>query len=166
MGDTALPSHFRASAPEGRDGDTSVHTRRNRPVVGVAVGAGCYTRREAICFSSDVFLIANTRGLARKIAKIKKPRASDDAFAHDFDLLDARRMAQENALDTDAEAHLAHGEGAARTRPVPFDDNPLEHLRTFLVAFDDAIVNPHAVADAKIRKVRSEKGSFEVSEFG
>src|ERR1019366_3338453 len=114
---------------------------------------------------SDVLLIADARGLAGQVTQVEETRAPDDAAAHHVDLLDTRRVRQENALDADVEAHLAHREGATGPAPMPLDDDALEHLGALLVAFDDAIVHAHRVADAKLGEVRAKLRGLDVGDL-
>src|SRR5438067_1509980 len=57
------------------------------------------------------------------------------------------------ALDADAVAHLAHGEGLADARALTADHHALEDLHAFLVAFDDANVHLQRVPGRERRNV-------------
>jgi len=87
--------------------------------------------------------------------------APDDAAGADLDLVEPRAVEHEHALDTDVEAHLAHGEGASKPRAVLLDDDALEDLDAVLVALDDLVVDANGVADPKIRMIRPELTGFE-----
>jgi hypothetical protein len=102
---------------------------------------------------SDVFLVAHARCFPRKVTQVEEAGAPDDAFAHDLDLLDPRRVREEDALDAHVEAHLSHGERAPAPSAVTLDDDPLENLGALLVSLDDAVVHAHSVADPEIRKI-------------
>jgi hypothetical protein len=56
---------------------------------------------------------------------------------------------REGALDTDAERHLADGEGLAGARAVPADHDALEHLDAGPAAFDDLDVHLERVTRAE-----------------
>src|SRR5688572_5078011 len=86
-------------------------------------------------------LFLNLRGLPGPAAQVVELGAADIAEGHDLDLRDDRRVHGERALDADAEAHLAHGEGLAHAGALAADDRALEHLDALAVAFDDAHVN-------------------------
>src|ERR1035437_5476368 len=94
---------------------------------------------------SGVFGVLDASGLAGQIAQVEEARATDEAAAHDFDLLDARRVRQEHALDADVEADLPHGEGAAGAVAGALENHTLEDLDAIFVAFDDLVVNPNGV---------------------
>src|SRR5262249_15330666 len=98
--------------------------------------------------------------------EVEEARAPHDAAADDFDLLDARRVREEDALDADVEAHLAYSERAARTRAVALGDDALEDLGALLVALDDAVVDTHGIAHAEIGQVRPEELGLELGELG
>src|SRR5271169_1207821 len=89
-----------------------------------AAHAGCGGRNAR----SDVLLVPHARSLAGQVAQVEEAGTADDALADHLDLLDARRVRQEDALDPDVEADLAHGERAAGPGAVALDDHPLEHL--------------------------------------
>lgn len=65
-------------------------------------------------------------------------------------------MRKENTLHSDVEAHFAYRKRAPSPCPVPLDDDALKHLRSLLVALDDAVVNADAVAYAEVGEIRSE----------
>src|SRR5688572_5399189 len=76
----------------------------------------------------DAAALLDARGLAGEIAEVVEAGATHAATRHHFDLLDARRVQREDALDADAVAHLAHGEGGASAALGALDDHALEHL--------------------------------------
>ena len=82
-------------------------------------------------------LFAESCGFAHSVAEEVESRTSRMAVAHELDLLDARRVDHERALDADAardpadgdlliDAAVAHAEHGAlvvlKALPVPFDD--------------------------------------------
>src|SRR5471032_1969025 len=70
--------------------------------------------------------VLHPRGLALQLAEVVELRAADLGRPRDLDLRNRRRMQREDALDTLAERHLAHGEGGARAATV----HAGLHLRT------------------------------------
>ena len=107
-------------------------------------------------------MIAHARGFASEVAQVEEAGPTNDALADDFYFLDSGRMREKNALDPDVEADLANRKRAAGAGAMPFDDDALKYLRSFFVAFDDAVVNPHAVADAKVGEVGTEVGRLQL----
>ena len=115
---------------------------------------------------SNVFLVAHARSLAGQVAEIEEASPPDDTLADDLYLLDARRVREENALDAHVEAHFADRERASSARSMTLDDDPLKYLGSLLVAFDDAVVDSHAVANAKLGKVGPKEGRFQLGQLG
>jgi hypothetical protein len=113
----------------------------------------------------DVFLIANARSFAGQIAQVEEARTAYDAFADDLYFLDSRRVRKKNTLDSHVEADLADRKRASSPSPMPFDDHSLKYLRAFFVAFDDAVVNPQTVADAKVGQIGPEKCGLQLGEL-
>jgi len=69
----------------------------------VAGGANC-SRRDGRSVLADGL---DTGGFAGELAQVVEFRAANFAPAQDLDLLDARRMEREDALDADAVGNLA-----------------------------------------------------------
>ena len=115
---------------------------------------------------SGVLAVANARSLAREIAQVEEASATDDTARNNLDLVDTGRMRQEDALDTNIEAHLTNGEGAAGTRTVALQDNTLENLNTVLVAFGNLVVHANRVADTEVGDVRAQLRGFHLGEYG
>jgi hypothetical protein len=61
-------------------------------------------------------------------------------------------MQREGALDANAKRLLAHGEGLARARALPPQDDSLEDLGAAATALDDLEVNADAIARINGRK--------------
>mgnify|MGYP003381052735 CR=1 FL=1 len=70
----------------------------------------------------------------------------------------------EGALDTDAEGHLAHGEGLTDAAAVATDDDALEHLDARARALDDLDVDVDGVTGAEGRDVALEGDGVELVE--
>src|SRR5262245_60624712 len=96
--------------------------------------AGCAGRRSAFA-GLLILLVADAGGFAREVAQVEEAAATHDAAGGDLDLLEARAVEHEHALDADVEAHLADGERAAQAGAVLLDDHALEDLDAILVAF-------------------------------
>ncbi len=58
-------------------------------------------------------------------------------------------MNREDPLDSDSEAHLAHGERAAEPTAVAGDHDSLEDLDTFASTLDHAHVHADRIAGAE-----------------
>ena len=74
-------------------------------------------------------------------------------MTRDLDLVDLRGVHRERALDSDGERDLANRERLAIHRPTPTYDVALEHLDAFAIAFLDAIIDLHVIADIEIGEV-------------
>src|SRR5262249_52390718 len=109
-------------------------------------------------------LALDARGLALQLAEVVQAGAADVTLGHDLDLLDARRVQREDALDADAVRDLADRERGARAAAVLADDDALEHLDALLVAFLDQRVNANAVARAKVRDVLAPVGALDLTQ--
>ena len=106
-------------------------------------------------------LLANGCGrLAFALAEVVELGAADGTLALDFDFGDARRVEREYALDTLAVAHAADGEFRVDARAALADDDARIYLRAFLVAFHNARVHLHGVADVECRTVCLELFTF------
>ena len=103
--------------------------------------------------------------LPAEVAQVEEAGAADDAAAHDFDLVDARRVDEELTLHADVEAHLAHGERAACTSAVALQHDALEDLNAILVAFDDLVVNANGVTDPEVRGAFTELLFFDLGDL-
>jgi hypothetical protein len=114
---------------------------------------------------SVVFLIADARGFAGEITQVEESCAADDALRDDLDLFDARRMAQEHALDADVERNFSHGKRAAGPGAMALEHDALENLDAVLFAFDDAIVDANGVANAEIREAGAELCRLDFGNF-
>ena len=77
----------------------------------------------------------------------------DVAVTDDLELGDLGAVQGEGALDTNAKADLADGEGLAGTGAAHADDVTLEDLDALAVAFLDAIVDLDVVANLDGRDV-------------
>ena len=89
--------------------------------LGVA-GRGGSVRRRGLALLLDLGL------LAAQVAQVVQLGAAHVTAGHDLDLLDDRGVHREGALDADAEADLADGEGLAEAAALAADDDALEDL--------------------------------------
>jgi hypothetical protein len=87
--------------------------------------------------SAAALLALDAGGLALQLAQVVEARAPHVALRDHLDLLDARRVQREDALDADAVGDLADGERRARATAVLTDHDALEDLDALLVAFLD-----------------------------
>src|SRR5204863_8471611 len=105
-------------------------------------------------------LAARVFGDARRasgtVAQVVELRATHRGPHGDLDLVDARGVHREDALDADAVGHLADGEGLAVLATATTKDRAFEHLDALLVALDDLHVHAHGVAGLEGRHVLAE----------
>src|SRR4029077_21048404 len=121
-----MPSRTAATISTGRG---TPHTRRGVPVTrGVTAGSAG---------RNSLALLLDLGGLAAKGAQVVELGATDVTAGHDLDLVDDRGVHGERALDTDAEADLANGEGLPDAIALTADDDALEDLHAGTRAFDD-----------------------------
>src|SRR3954453_3573723 len=97
--------------------------------------------------------LAQGGGLADALAQEVELRTTSDAVTHNLDLLDARRVNLECALDADAAADAADGDRSADAAATQAHDGALEDLDALAVALADAGRNAHGVAGGKLRQV-------------
>src|SRR5271166_1156060 len=95
---------------------------------------------------------AQACGFAPQRAQIIQFGPPDVGRAQYIDLVDHFGIRREDALDTLAKAHLADGEARLVASPLRNDD-ALERLQAFLVAFLDLDVNPDGVAGFEVGEV-------------
>src|SRR5512138_1991453 len=99
-------------------------------------------------------LLVEAGRLALQLAQVEEAGAADLAVAEHLDLVDARAVHREHALDADAVAHLPHGEHRAAGRALPVrHHDALEDLDALLVAFLDLRVDADRVARPHLREV-------------
>src|SRR5688572_18390405 len=99
---------------------------------------------------------AQGRGLADPLAQEVQLGAADLAVADDFDLLDARAVDLEGALDPDAGRDPPDGDGASDPAAAQPHDGSLEHLDALAVALDDLRRDLHGVTRGEFRQVGAE----------
>ena len=107
--------------------------------------------RSATVPAQRVALLLDLGGLADAVAEVVELGPAHVAAADDLDLGDDRGVDREGALDADAVADLAHGEGLAHTGALAADDDALEDLHALLVALDHPHVDLQRVAGAEVR---------------
>src|SRR5687767_9655927 len=78
------------------------------------------------------------RGLAHTLAQEVELRPPRDTMAHDLDLLDARRVHLERALDAYPAAQRAHGNRSVDAATAQAHDGAFEDLDALAVAFLDS----------------------------
>ena len=66
-------------------------------------------------------------------------------------MINDARVKREDALDSDAEAGLAHSDGFAHAAVLARDDYAFKSLYAFLIAFFGPHVNANRIARLKIR---------------
>ena len=105
-----------------------------------------WTRTSGLYWLLRACVVLHARRLALQIAQVVQLRAPHPRRAHDFDLLNRRRVQREDALDALAERHLADGERRARAAAVQADDDAFEDLDALLVALAHLHVHADGVA--------------------
>lgn len=105
---------------------------------------------------SGFALLADLGRLAGALAEEVELGATHLTAMHEFDLGNSGAVLGERALDTDAVAEFAHRVGLGDTRSLDRDDVALENLNALFAAFNDAHVNLHFVAGAKVGQVAAE----------
>src|SRR5947209_12923822 len=106
-------------------------------------------------------LLLDLGGLAAQLAEVVELGAAHVAARHDLDLLHDRGVHREGALDTDAEADLADGEGLADPAALAPDDDALEDLDAGAVALDHADVDLDGVTRPERGDVRPQRVGVE-----
>src|SRR5450755_2553742 len=87
--------------------------------------------------ASALSLFYAGRFAADSILQIEQLCAAHEATAHDFDLLDARRVDEKRAFDAHAMRDAPNGEALRKTAMLAFDDHAFEHLNALFVAFSN-----------------------------
>src|SRR5690606_33083282 len=93
------------------------------------------------------------RLLAAQAAQVVQLRAADVAAGDDLDPVQRRAVQGVGPLHTDAEAHLADGEGLPQTTALAADHHALKDLNSGPVALHDPGVHLERVAGAEVRDV-------------
>src|ERR1700682_51166 len=93
------------------------------------------------------------RFLAFARAEVIQLRPAGPAFLLHFHFRDARRMERKHTLDAFAVGNAADGKGFVEPASFSANNDSGKNLDSFLVAFDDAGVEAHAVANFKFRDV-------------
>src|SRR5450756_1307328 len=107
---------------------------------------------------SVVALLRDAGGLAAAIPKVVQLRASHLAVALDLDLLEHGRVHREGALHADTLRDLAHRERLTCTAAPARDDEAVEHLDAFFLAFLHFHVDLHRIAGSERGNVRAKSG--------
>ena len=95
--------------------------------------------------------LAQARRLADAVAQVVQLGPADRAGALHLDLGDLRRVQREDALDAFALDDAADGEHLAHALAAAGDHHAAEDLDALLLAFQDALVDVHLVADLELR---------------
>jgi hypothetical protein len=98
-----------------------------------------------------LFAFPQAGRFALEPAQVVELRAAYAAGANQVDVIDHGRVDGENALDTLAEADLAHRDGLAESGVVARDDSAFERLQPLLVTFLDAHVDANRVPGPELR---------------
>ena len=135
-----------SASPSGRDGDIALYLWKSG-----------FLGRSAECSSgcgcAAFFFLHESGTFAQALAKISEFRAADGPFALDFHFVHAWGVDGENALDAFAVADAADGEHLVQAVAAAANHYPGKNLDTFLVPFDDSLVNIDDIADLELRRV-------------
>lgn len=111
-------------------------------------------RLDGLGLGSLAAALAQPNGLADPVAEIVQLGPPGNALALDLDLADSRRVQWELPLDALALHDPANGERLAATGARAGNHRAIEDLRPLFVAFQDADMHVHRVADLKRRQLR------------
>src|SRR5205823_3463142 len=133
-------------------------SRSRRSTADISATRANSAKSESYSFSSAVGFLAlalffDARGFSPEIPEVIELRTTDPAMAFYLDAIDRRRIEREHALHPDTTGDLAHGEHLPRSAASARDDETLEHLNAFLVAFLDLHVDLDRVARREVRDV-------------
>jgi hypothetical protein len=106
------------------------------------------TSQERLSRKLDAFLEAG--GLAFETAEVVEFGAAHAAGADDLDLIDDGGVDGEDTLDAGAESHLTDDDIFTEAGVFAGDEDALESLGTFLVAFLNLDVDTEGVTDAEV----------------
>ena len=109
----------------------------------------------------------DTSGLPGELTQIVDPGATDFAATGHNDLRDGGAIDRKRALNADARANLADGEGFPDTMTAALDDNAFIDLDAFFLVLDDADRHRDGVTAGELRNVLLKlTGSDFFNEFG
>src|ERR1035437_6002243 len=97
--------------------------------------------------------LAERRGLADALAQEVQLGAAGNAVAHHFDLLDARAIDLEGALDADAAGEAANSDRPLNAARAKAHDRACEDLDAFACSFDDTSRDLDRVARGELGNV-------------
>ena len=117
--------------------------------------AKLYGRNKKAPFKRKALFLLEAGALTAAIAEEVQTTAADFAVAIDNDFVDAGRAGQESTFNADTVGRdTADGESGIRAIVMGEEDDALEFLNTFAVAFLDLYMNGDLVAGKQIRDVR------------
>jgi hypothetical protein len=98
----------------------------------------------------------NTRSFSTQAAQVVEFGAANSALLHEIDVIDYGRMEWEDALNTDTEACLSHGDRLPSAAMLPGNHNALKSLESFLcLRLFDSDMHTNGIARLEPRKVLS-----------
>src|SRR3954467_13604383 len=105
---------------------------------------------------SALALLPDSGGLAAQRAEVIQLRAAHPSPANQLDRGDRGAVDREEALDSHTRRDLADRKGLADAATPLGDDDPLERLKTLLVALADANHDPDRISRIECRNVRAQ----------
>jgi hypothetical protein len=111
---------------------------------------------QGLSHSSPLF--ADAGRLAFQVTQVIKTSPTYFALAQVLDLFNIGRMQREDALHPDAIRNFAHSESLTDPTAVPLQDDALEHLGSFFVAFHNFMMHCNCIARAEIRQIIPQLG--------
>src|SRR5579863_9291324 len=164
--DSCAPeSGLPAGMPESPPG-SEVITRPACPMHSLSLGTGDVPRKAGASASGGLPALLDPRRLAAQVAQVVQLGPADLAAGDRLDLVDRRAVHRERALDANAVAHLADGEGLTQAAALAPDHDTLEDLDAGAVAFRHLNVHLEGVTRAEIRVVSAELGLLKLGDRG
>ena len=104
--------------------------------------------------SNDAAL-PDTSSFAAAFTQIKQSGSTDTTQRDDFYLFDTRRMQSKCFFDPDTVGDLTDGERGIHIAALALQHNPLKHLHTFFVPFDDSDMNLDGITGPECRNIKT-----------
>src|ERR1700722_20359919 len=159
---------FRGASAGSGDGPAAVCSSACAPesAPGSEVIPGPSPWRSGVSAGRVLPALLDPRGLAAQVTEVVQLGAADLAAGDRLDLVDRRAVHRERALDANAVAHLAHGEGLTQAAALAPDHDTLEDLDAGAVALRHLDVHLEGVTRAEVRDVSPDLGLLKLGDRG
>src|SRR3984957_10174549 len=154
-----------ASAPESAPG-SEVIPGPACPLHSLSLGTGDVPRKAGASAGGVLAALLDPPRLAAQVAQVVQLGAAHLAAGDRLDLVDRRAVHRERALDANAVAHLAHGEGLTQAAALAPDHDTLEDLDAGAVALRHLNVHLEGVTRAEVRDVSPDLGLLKLGDRG